>query len=104
MLQNFKRPAAGAGWRSACDTDMHACACAVIYDYFSGQQAQPQVYNEYETKTTQACNMATKGCCNSGTTLTQLVTDHSMLYDCWANWAWQNFSVQVGTLPPRRKA
>ena len=75
-----------------------ACACAVIYDQFMGYTPPTQVYNQYETKTTQSCNLATKGCCNSGTTLTQLVQDTSTQYDCWVNWVYQTFSVQVGSL------
>lgn len=41
------------------------------------------VYNSYETRTTQTCNTATKGCCSSGTVLTQLVQDTSTPYACY---------------------
>ena len=91
-----KRPKHGSSWQAPLDSESLACACVVIYDYYYGQTPPTQVFNEYETKTTQACNPSTKGCCNSGTTLTQLAYDTSTLYSCYQTWIGQNFSVQVG--------
>ena len=54
-----------------------------------------QVYNAYETKTTQSCSTSTVGCCSS-TSLTRLMQDTSTQYNCWSPQALPNdFAIQV---------
>ncbi len=85
----------------AADSTM-ACACAVIGTFATGNPGaahggpyQYQVYNAYETKSTQACNTNTVGCCG-GTTLTGFVQNTSTLYNCWTPiQLWNDFALQV---------
>ena len=39
-------------------------------------------YNAYEVTTSQSCSMSTTGCCSS-TSLTRLVQDTSVVYNCY---------------------
>ena len=55
-------------------------AAAVIVPYPSTYVRSP--YNAYETVSAQSCSVATKGCCSS-TSLTSLVLDTSVTYNCY---------------------
>ncbi|CAL5227659.1 g10665 [Coccomyxa viridis] len=64
---------------SAADVDRTS---AVILPYPAGTYVRSP-YNAYETVSAQSCSTATKGCCAS-TSLTSLVLDTSVTYNCYA--------------------
>ena len=61
---------------------MYYMRAVVVTDNYASDEYI--VYNAYETRMTQSCNTAVKGCCSSGTVLTQLVQDMSTPYACYA--------------------
>lgn len=61
---------------------MSCGAAAVILPYPAGTYVRSP-YNAYETVSAQSCSTATKGCCAS-TSLTSLVLDTSVTYNCYA--------------------
>ena len=63
--------------------DTRLCdAAAVILPYPAGTYVRSP-YNAYETVVAQSCSTSTKGCCSS-TSLTSLVFDTSVIYNCYA--------------------
>jgi hypothetical protein len=77
------------------DSEWHAVVGTFNTGSFFGVPYLYQLYNAYETQTTESCSTSTKGCC-SGTTLTALVQDTSVLYNCFAPTELPNdFALQV---------
>ena len=60
--------------------DIHSGAAAVIIPYPSTYVRSP--YNAYESVSSTSCSVSTPGCC-SGTSLTRLVEDTSVTYNCY---------------------
>lgn len=60
--------------------DIDSGAAAVIIPYPSAYVRSP--YNAYESVSSTSCSISTPGCC-SGTSLTRLVEDTSVTYNCY---------------------
>ena len=60
---------------------LRCCAAVQLIPYPSTYLRSP--YNAYESVSATSCSSATVGCCNSNS-LTTLVQDTSMTYDCYS--------------------